>query len=377
MRVRANIVVCRLVLQPEPVAVQALEATFAMRDQLFAWLDRTVPREQSADLVALNRLYYEPARMRFGLPAQMTILALRDWMRRRRGECDGSVSLDDKLLSVRRLSLASISTVTGRHQVRFRMAGYLPAWRDSTTARLLRTIEGFEIHVASEATLPLEDQRMTTESIVGRIGRLIAGMAHGAVDTAERANPRAVMEHAIREIDSASEDVRTDVGRKLAERHRVEARRKELGGELAELDRKIGIAVTNQRDDLASAGIERQLDIESQIAVLDALLKDIDDGLAQLNATLDAMRASRREAESRLADLERSTVEASASGQAATVGSRAEARVERAEGAIARVTGVPNSLPAADPAVGDLKQLARDHEVRERLARLKSRVSVL
>ena len=171
--------------------------------------------------------------------------------------------------------------------------------------------------------------------------------------------------------------MRTDVGRKLAERHRVEARRKELGGELAELDRTIGIAVTNQRDDLASAGIERQLDIESQIAVLDALLKDIDDGLAQLNATLDAMRASRREAEARLADLERSTVEASASGQAVTAGSRAEARVERAEGAIARVTGVPNGMPAADPAVGDLKQLARDHEVRERLARFKSRLPVL
>ena len=78
--------VCRLSLQPDPAAAVAIDETFAVRDSLFAWLDGAAPHIQSADLVALNRLFYEPARARFGLPSQMTVLALRDWTRRRRGE---------------------------------------------------------------------------------------------------------------------------------------------------------------------------------------------------------------------------------------------------------------------------------------------------
>jgi len=213
---------------------------------------------------------------------------------------------------------------------------------------------------------------MATENIVGRIGRLIAGMAHGAVDSAERANAKTVLEQAIREIDAAAEEVRTDLGKKAAERYRVEARRKELGGELAELDRTITLAVGEKRDDLAAAGIERQLDIEAQMGVLESVLKDIDDSVAQFNATLDAVRASRREAEARLVDLTRSLSEMPADAAAAPNG-RVAARVERAEAAVARVTGVPAGSPAAGQAMDDLRQLAREHAVRERLARFKAR----
>jgi phage shock protein A len=364
---------CRLSLQPGPDAVAALDATFAARDALFDWLDDTVPAAQSADLVALNRLYYEPARTQFGLPAQMVVLAFRDWTRRRKGETIEGLALDDKLFSVRAISTASIATVEGRHQIPFVISGYLPGWRDSATARLLRGKDGFEVQIAAEAVIQAEEKSMATESIVGRIGRLIAGMAHGAVDSAERANPRAVLEQAIREIDSAAEEVRVELGKKAAERFRVESRRKELGGELSELDRTIAVAVKQDRDDLAAAGIERQLDIEAQIGVLEAVLKDIDESVAQFNATLDAVRASRREAEARLADLAR---QADASGPAGAAGSgthsRVAAKVERAEAVVARVTGVPGGLPPAGGAVDELRQLARDHAVKERLARLKS-----
>jgi phage shock protein A len=364
---------CRLSLQPGPDAVAALDATFAARDALFDWLDDTVPAAQSADLVALNRLYYEPARTQFGLPAQMVVLAFRDWTRRRKGETIEGLALDDKLFSVRAISTASIATVEGRHQIPFVISGYLPGWRDSATARLLRGKDGFEVQIAAEAVIQAEEKSMATESIVGRIGRLIAGMAHGAVDSAERANPRTVLEQAIREIDAAAEEVRTELGKKAAERFRVESRRKELGGELSELDRTIAVAVKQDRDDLAAAGIERQLDIEAQIGVLEAVLKDIDESVAQFNATLDAVRASRREAEARLADLAR---QADASGPAGAAGSgthsRVAAKVERAEAVVARVTGVPGGLPPAGGAVDELRQLARDHAVKERLARLKS-----
>lgn len=368
-----SLTVCRLALQADPASIAAFEATFSARDALLDWLDRTVPADHTSDLVALSRLYYEPARARFGLPAQMTVLALRDWTRRRRGEPAEGLALDEKLFSIRTVSQASIATVRGRQIIPFRLTGYRSGWNDNATARLQRVSHGYEIQVATGATFPQEEQSMATENIVSRIGRLIAGMAHGAVDDAERSNPKQVLEQAIREIDAAAEDVRADLGRKTAERFRVDSRRKELAAELADLDEKIAVAVKQERDDLAAAGIERQLDIESQIGVLDALLKDVDDSLAQFNATLDAVRASRREAESRLSELARSLAATSAvSGGAAMPHAHAAARVERAEAAVARVTRVPGGLPAAAPAVEELRQLARQHAVEERLMRLKA-----
>jgi phage shock protein A len=371
--VRCPASACRLTLHPKGAAAAAIDETFTVRDSLFGWLDGAVPNSQGADLVVLNRLFYEPARARFGLPSQMTVLALRDWVRRRRGEAVDGLALDEKLFSIRTVSHASVATVRGRLHIPFRIAGYLPGWRDSVPARLTRAAHGFEIRVATEAAISQEERSMTTENIVSRIGQLIAGMAHGAVDSAERANAKPVLEQAIREIDAAAEEVRGDVGRKTAERFRIEARRKELAAELTELDSKITLAVEQDRDDLAAAGIERQLDIESQLGVLDALLKDIDESLTQFNATLDAVRASRREAEARLAELARSLSDAPAMAAAAAGGhGRATARVERAEAAVARVTGVPGGLPPAGPAVEELRQLARQHAVAERLARVKA-----
>lgn len=362
---------CRLVLNPDVVMATSLERTFAAREALFAWLDATVSPQQTADLIHLNRLYYESARAKFGLPAQMTVLALRDWVRRRRGEPVDGIALDDKLFSVRSLSVASIATVDGRYQFPFHMAGYVTDWRGGAAARLLWLAEGFEVQAVTGAAIPKEEHRMATEGIVGRIGRLIAGMAHGAVGTAERANPKTVLEQAIREIDAAAEEVRVDLGRKTAERHRVDARRKELAGELGELDRTIALAVKQDRDDLASAGIERQLDIEAQIGVLDALLKDVDESITQFHVTLDAVRASRREAESRLGDIDRSTEASRNAWSEGRAGGSAAARVERAEAAVERVTGVPAGLSQPNPAVKDLRQLARDHAIKERLARFK------
>ncbi|MCA3641212.1 MAG: PspA/IM30 family protein [Methylobacterium sp.] len=364
---------CRLELQPDGAALAALEATFDARNRLLDWLDVTVPAGQSADLIQLNRAYYEPARTRFQLPSQMITLAFRDWTRRRRGEEVEGIALDDKLFSVRNVSTISISTIDGRYQVPFRTAGYLPGWADNASARLVRIGNSVEIRVASEVTILREERSMATEGIVGRIGRLIAGMAHGAVDSAEQANPKLVLEQAIWEIDSAADEVRVDLGAKTAERHRVESRRKELGGELADLDRTIGIAVKEGRDDLAAAGIERQMDIEAQISVLDALLRDIDESISQFNSTLDAVRASRREAEARLADLARSMAAGIVGPDGARhTENRVAAKLEKAEAAVARVTGVPGGLSPADPAVNDLRELAREHAIKERLARIKA-----
>jgi phage shock protein A len=217
---------------------------------------------------------------------------------------------------------------------------------------------------------------MATEGVFARVGRVVAGMAHAAVSAAEQANPAATLEQAIREIDGAADEVRTELGKATAERHRIVARAKELERERGELDHKVAAAVESGRDDLAEAGIARQIDIESQSAVLQRLHADVEAQVAELQASLEAARASRREAEQRLADLRRSTGDNGGHGPgvagASTV-SRAQAKVERAQAAAERITGVPSDNGSADAAaLEDLSRLHRDQMIKDRLAKMKA-----
>ncbi|MDH3763867.1 MAG: PspA/IM30 family protein, partial [Gammaproteobacteria bacterium] len=51
------------------------------------------------------------------------------------------------------------------------------------------------------------------ENIANRVGRIISGSLNALVDAVENAAPETVMEEAIREIDGAIDEVRTELGR--------------------------------------------------------------------------------------------------------------------------------------------------------------------
>ncbi|TWT06059.1 PspA/IM30 family protein [Reyranella sp. CPCC 100927] len=369
----------RLRLEPDAAAIAALGQLVDAYAGLAQWLDVTIPADHSADHVVLHRNFYERARQQSGLPAQLTTLALRDWAARRRGLAVEGVPLDERLYSVRGIATVSIATLDGRVGVPFAVAGYGPVWPGGAPARLVRQPSGWELRIESDrdiARLGQEERTMATETVVTRIGRVIAGMTHAAISAAEDVNPEAVMEQAIREIDGAADEVRGEMGKAMAEKARLDLRRKELERERGELDENVKLAVGKGRDDLAEAGIDRQLDIEAQLGVLARLAVDADEKIGQLNQTLDAVRASRREAETRLADLKR-TRQTSVSGAGAPEGetrvSKATGKVERAQAAIERLTGVPSGTPAGDQkSLDDLNELARKHAVAERLARLKA-----
>ena len=214
---------------------------------------------------------------------------------------------------------------------------------------------------------------MATEGVLSRMGRVITGMAHSAINAAEQANPEGVLEQAIREIEGAADEVRTELGRAIAERHRLEARSKELERERDELEQKAQTAVAAGRDDLAKAGISRQIDIEAQSNLLGRLVTEASEKINQLNATLDAVRASHREAKDRLRQLSASKRDtAHAGAPAGRPTDRVAAAVERAEQVTERVTGVPLGPPIADQkALDELHAIHREREVEERLARLK------
>ena len=83
-------------------------------------------------------------------------------------------------------------------------------------------------------------------------------------------------------------------------------RRNALMQSLAELDDKIKLALSSGREDLAKAGVSRQIDLEAQIAALDKALSDATAHIDEGHKALQAVLATRREVEARLAELRKS-----------------------------------------------------------------------
>lgn len=364
-------------LRPSQADESALDRTVRAYTDALNWLEAEAPPSQTSDLVSLHRDWYGPLRERWGLPAQMATLAMRDWAARRRGLRLEGVPYDEKLYALKRLDAVALTTIDGRVTVPCLLEGYLERPIEGAPARLVHGLAGWEFRVGVSEAMSGPSKggmTMTTETVLARVGRVMAGMAHAAVSAAEQASPEATLEQAVREIDAAAEDVRGELGKAMAEQHRVTARLKELQREKDDLDRKIASAVSSGRDDLAETGIARQIDIEAQSAVLQRVLADADDRIAQLEGSLDAVRASRREADTRLADLRRSNNGSPAGASGGTSATaRAMGRVERAQAAAERVTGVPSGPGMEDAsALEDLHRLHREQQVRERLAKLKA-----
>jgi hypothetical protein len=370
---------CVLHLAPDPAAELALARTLTVYQDLAAWLDGHVPAGHPANLVALHRAWYERARRETRLPAQMVTLALRDWVARRRGESTEGVPYDRKLFSVRGLEQVSLATIDGRLSIRCAVGGYAAATAGASPARLNRHDDQWILTVEVPSELPLLSRRrsaMTPDSVLSRVGRVITGLTHAAVAAAEQASPIAVIEQAVREIDGAIEEVRASLGKTTAEQHRIDLRLEELGAEHGALEAKVKLALDAQRDDLARAGVARQVDIEAQTEVLKKLRGEVSGRVAELESMIDAMWASRREAEDRLRDYRRTTTatpDGAAPFAADTPVDRASARVERAQGVVERITGVPGEPPRRDQrALEELDELRRQRLIEERLRRLRA-----
>jgi hypothetical protein len=132
---------CRLQLlvsetRDEPAAALLRQTVDAHRT-LLEWLERTVPPDQSHDLVAIHRAFYESARNVSGLQARAVTLALKDFVQRRRGKIVEGAPLDEKLYGLKGIELVSIATLNGRVTIPFRVAGYGAEWNGKSPARLI------------------------------------------------------------------------------------------------------------------------------------------------------------------------------------------------------------------------------------------------
>ena len=368
-------------LAPDENARTALDATFADYHRMMDMLD-TIATEKNigANLVALHGHAYDAIRKSTRLPSRLVTLGLRDRANYRAAPMR-RLPLDERLVNVKNASTVSLGTTHGRFTIPFDVVGYAKGWGHSAPAHLVRNDdESFEIHFGvTPNTLPEKENVMiaeltpaTPDTILSRAGRLIAGIAYGAIEKAEDNNKVAVVKQAIREIELAEKEARDALAQARAEEYRLNARRGEIDREMSDLAGKIKTAIGDKRDDLAAAGIARQMDLEAQFEVLS---KAFDENSEKIDITLTTLRAilsSLQDAEARLAALEASERQQSTIAlQGGSPIADSVAKAARAGRAVTRATGVPEGIaPSRD--IDELSKLHRDKEIASRLAKLKA-----
>lgn len=217
------------------------------------------------------------------------------------------------------------------------------------------------------------------DSLKTRVGRVVAGGLHALLDRLEDLNPQAALEQALREADGVIDEVRHELGRASANRHLAQQQHARLNRAHEDLSDQITQALAAGREDLARAAVARQLDIEAQLPVLEAALADLARQEQELQGFTAALLAKRREMHEALAAFRQSRAASTSASQPAGQ-SAVEQRLAQVTAAFDRVyqrqTGLAGTSAAGDvdqaARLSELEALVRDHQIAERLARLKA-----
>lgn len=226
------------------------------------------------------------------------------------------------------------------------------------------------------------------ERLISRIGRIISGSFNSLVDAIENTAPETVMAEAIREIDAAADDVRTELGRVLANKHMATHRMMEENRKHEDLTAKIELAVKQGRDDLAEVAVAQQLDIEAQIPILEATVKACGDQEKELEGYINALSAKKREMQEELREYKKSLadtkgpVDSTAPRGDGSSGADVDHRVRKAESAFDRMmekaTGLPGATGSGDrktaTRLAELESMAHKNRIQERLAAIKEQM---
>lgn len=106
------------------------------------------------------------------------------------------------------------------------------------------------------------------EPISARVNRIIAGTAGSIIGAIEDMAPEMIMEQAIVEVEKAIEEVGKEKDRVISARLLTENRIRKAGEEYNRIAGDIEVAADKGRDDLATVGISRQMEIEESIPAL-------------------------------------------------------------------------------------------------------------
>ncbi len=348
-----------------------IAATFAAYARMHGILER-IEAPQRTNTFALQTLAYEAIRTETGLPARLVTNGIREY-------ASGAWSfdrlpLDGKLMSFKGVDKVSLSTVEGRVLAGFLATGYADSSEKAQLSHLVREGTAYSLTVPLSADMQdREIEAMQTESISGRVSRLAAGLVSTVIDGLERKAPEAVAEQAIREIDKAADELKSNLAALVAERKRYTLQKQELGDERDGLDKNIRLALGDGREDLARAGIGRQDDIDAQTASIDKLILDVDTRIDEARGALAAARAAQRDAEERV-KIARRARETQKPGAAPAAGLRRPApedRIAAALSSVERLTDLPAGK-ARDNDLAELEEFGRRRRIDDRLAELRN-----
>jgi hypothetical protein len=379
-----------MILEPDAVQHEALAAYAKRYAEAGSWLARKVFDSGISDQVRLHRLFYGDLRERFDLPSQTAVLCLKHMARQCRRSAsppklawNGPVPYDRHLYGLKSVDVVSLATLGGRVVVPCTIVSYQQGEFTAGSGELryehdqwifcLRTALSEtalqQTHIGREPDM--------SDKLLNRIARIIAGITHNAVSQAEQAAAVPVMEQAVRDIDQAVKDVRAEIGQNEATKFNAKRRVGELQREHDELDARIALALKEGKEDLAEAGVGRQLDIENQLSLLQRTLGEAETDIAKLSESINALQASRREAQQRLRDLKRAAQETGGPGGDLGAGRSATAKAADAIDDAARLGESLTGIPVGESRIShkdldDLAELHRQHEIRERLAKHKA-----
>ncbi len=327
-----------------------------------------------ANVVELTQRAYDRVRAETHLPSRYVTLGIRDYAQHLdlAPERITTIPLDEKLYAIKGPSEVSVTTLEGRRSFAYRVEGYVPARHEISPARLILVGDSLTLHAGVAVPAAAAETTAMADTILTRVGRMIAGFSNAALDTMEGRDPLAVAEQALREIDGVIEEARTGVGRIRSEEYRTNQRRQQLVKDLEEIKLKIGTALDQGREDLARPAVARVLDIETQISALAVTLADIEERLKTEGDALAAALATRRDAEHRVRTLRNpnpARPDLAGYDRGPDEASRRERKLEGSLRAIDRVTGLEGLKGGGE--VEALEDLHRQSEIDKRLAELK------
>lgn len=219
-----------------------------------------------------------------------------------------------------------------------------------------------------------------SESFASRVSRLISGGFNAMVDAMENASPEIVMEQSIREVDQAMSEIKNELGKVSAGKHLASRKLMEENERHEKLSEQITIALSQQREDLAKVAIERQMNIEAQIPVLEAAVAEAADQEKELESFITALRAKQNEMRRELSNFREAQKDVAQSQVHAEHGS-AHSHVDRATQAFERalssgtLTGSQSLRSSDESKLAELEKLALENRIQERLAAIKAKQS--
>ena len=141
-----------------------------------------------------------------------------------------------------------------------------------------------------------------SESIFLRVRRILASRVEDLVDAMGRPHGEDRMREALCEVDRAIDEILIDQDKAMTRRLQDSRQEGVLTKKIEELTQKARLAMREGHEEQAEAAISRQIDVEAQVRLLHQVqsLARVEEG--ELEESLTALRARKRQMEEALAD---------------------------------------------------------------------------